>query len=307
MTQTSTAPTAFDQAAAPFMDHLMELRARLLMCILAVAVTTGLSLIFYNQLIEIVQRPLRSYNQREVARHEEATAAVQARIAALQEQIAEEDTAARRRELAQAQAELEELGAAYAVQLLPDGTISGFIGVVKLGLWCGLIFALPMIVTQLWLFVSPGLHAHERRAIGPVFVFGALLFLLGAAMAYFYVLPTGLDYLYGWNKSWNAAPVDYISKYMGFVTSLLLAFGLAFELPVIILALTGLGLVEPRWLLAKWRYAVVLAVTLGALLTPPDPLSQLILGSCLILLYIISIGLSLIVYRRKEVETEAAE
>ncbi len=176
----------------------------------------------------------------------------------------------------------------------------------------GVMLALPVIVFQGWAFVAPALYKHERRIAVGVAIGAILLFASGVSLAYFVVLPLAIPWLMGFGGG-ALDPMITVSEYFGFVFSLVLAFGVAFELPVGILGLAALGVVTPRFLNRFRRHAVVGAVIIGAFLTPGDLVwTTIAMAVPLYLLYEISIVLSYAVERgrarraAREAATEAA-
>ncbi len=168
---------------------------------------------------------------------------------------------------------------------------------LKLGLIAGVVLASPVILYQFWAFVSPALHAHEKRAIIPALFFGLLLFAGGMSLAYFGVLPIALRFFAGFQQQ-SLAPTITIGPYLGFVLKLLLGFGVIFETPVVMLVLGLLGVVTSDMLRRTRRYAIVLIFVVAAVLTPPDVVSQTMMALPLLLLYQISIWLVVWAERR---------
>lgn len=163
-----------------------------------------------------------------------------------------------------------------------------FFTAMKVAFFAGFIFSLPIIFWQLWLFLAPGLYEHEKKLIVPFVFFATLMFLLGAAFAYYIVVPVGFDFLIAFgNTVVNVLPS--IAKYVEFFTKLMIGFGIAFELPVITFFLAKIGVVDDKMLKDFFRYAVVLIFIVAAILTPPDVISQVLMAAPLLLLYGISI------------------
>jgi sec-independent protein translocase protein TatC len=176
----------------------------------------------------------------------------------------------------------------------------------------GVLLALPVILYQVWSFVAPALYRHERRVAVGVAVGAVFLFISGVSLAYFVVLPLAIPWLMGFGTT-ALDPMITVSDYFGFVFSLVLAFGIAFELPVGILGLAALGVVTPQFLNHFRRHAVVGAVIIGAFLTPGDLVwTTIAMAVPLYLLYELSIVLSYGVQRSRakraarEAEAEAA-
>ncbi|HEU4561090.1 MAG TPA: twin-arginine translocase subunit TatC [Longimicrobium sp.] len=177
---------------------------------------------------------------------------------------------------------------------------------LKLAITVGLVLASPVVVYQIWAFLSPALLPHEKRVIVPSLYMGLVLFALGVVMAYKLALPMTLDFTMSFQtESLEAALV--IGEYLGIVTRLLLAFGALFELPVVILILSSIGLVTPEFLAKKRRHAIAIMTVLAALLTPGDAISLTVLMMApLVLLYEFSIFLSKLVTRRRRARMAAA-
>jgi sec-independent protein translocase protein TatC len=163
----------------------------------------------------------------------------------------------------------------------------------------GIAVALPVIGYQVWLFLSPALHKHERRIVIPVLFVAVLLFCSGVAMAYFLVLPMTLRFLFGLEAT-ALTPMITVSEYFGFVTSMCLAFGLIFEVPIVLVGLSAFGIVSPQQLGKVRRFAVVICWLAAAIITPGDLFTTtLALAIPLYLLYEVSVAVSWVIYRRK--------
>jgi sec-independent protein translocase protein TatC len=160
---------------------------------------------------------------------------------------------------------------------------------------------LPVIIYQVWAFLAPALYKHEKRVVLPV-IFGAiLLFVSGVALSFYVVLPLAIGWLMGIAKSTDALePMITYREYFSFAVNMSLAFGLCFELPIVILLLATLGLVTPEFLRRYRRHALVLCVVTGALLSPGDLIwTTMLLAAPLYLLYELSVILTALVYRRR--------
>ncbi|MEC9379261.1 MAG: twin-arginine translocase subunit TatC, partial [Candidatus Latescibacterota bacterium] len=185
----------------------------------------------------------------------------------------------------------------YRRQLQSLRVMTWFIVSLQVALLGGLILASPIVFYQLWRFVAPGLLNKERRLVLPIIGLSVFCFLLGAAVAHQIVLPLGLRFFL------SLEPADMISQwavdeYIGFVLRLLLGFGVVFEMPVVSLFLSRLGLLTPDYLRRVRRYAVVGIFLVAAVFTPPDPISQLLMALPLMVLYEISIGVSHLAQRK---------
>lgn len=168
--------------------------------------------------------------------------------------------------------------------LIATQVTSPFITPLKLALYTALFISMPMIVYQLWAFVSPGLYRSEKRLARPLLFAGMLLFYIGCAFAYFLVLPAAFRFLTAVTPAGVEMMTD-ITHYLNFVVLMFFAFGLCFEVPVVILALAAVGIVDVDKL-RKWRrYAIVAAFAISAVVTPPDATSMIMLGVPMCLLY----------------------
>ncbi len=203
---------------------------------------------------------------------------------------------------------LHALGEDGALQAIAPTEI--FFTYLKCALLAGFTLSLPVFFWQLWAFVAPGLYASEKRVALPFVLASTLLFASGGAFGYFIVFPVIFDFL----ASFESALVQSawtMREVFALTTRLLLAFGAGFELPVVVFFLAVGGVVTPRRLLSGTRYAIPAAFVLSALLTPPDPLSQVMLAAPLVLLYVAGVGVAMLVVRRREQgageENEAAQ
>lgn len=160
---------------------------------------------------------------------------------------------------------------------------------VKAAAFAGFFFSLPVLLTQLWGFVSPALHPHEKKWFVPVVFASILLFFGGAIFAYGFVVPFGLQFLLSFQTE-NLKPILDISSYVSFLTGMLLAFGILFDFPVVLIGLVKLGVVSSRALTKSRKIAYVLIFVAAALLTPsPDPVSQCLLAFPLLFLFEVSL------------------
>jgi len=169
---------------------------------------------------------------------------------------------------------------------------------LRLSLWLGLILASPIWLYQLWAFIAPGLHRHERRYAYAFAAVAAPLFAAGGFLAFF-VVHTGLEFLLQISPD-NVQTTLEVGRYFSFVTNLILIFGVAFEFPLIILMLNFVGLASAKRLLSWWRVAIFAFFAFSAIATPtPDPFGMTALAMCLTVLYFGAIGVAFIHDRRK--------
>jgi sec-independent protein translocase protein TatC len=236
----------------PFLDHLEELRWRIIWSLLAlvVAVVTSFVLMLKVDIIGLLQGPIAPY--------------------------------------------------LHGRKLVFTHPSDPFSIVLSASVVMGVIIALPVILYQLWGFVSPALYRNEKRVLIPLFAFATLLFLCGVAMAYFVALPLSIGWLMGL-QSEALEPMITAADYFSFATNLALAFGLCFELPIVILGLAVMGIVTPAFLNKYRRHAIVVCVVLAALLTPGDLVwTTIALAVPLYLLFEVSVGLTYVVDRRRQ-------
>ncbi len=163
-----------------------------------------------------------------------------------------------------------------------------FFVALKVSFFAAIVASLPIILSQIWLFIAPGLYAHEKKMILPFIVGGTVMFVVGVLFAYYIVTPFGFDFLITFG-SFKFTPLINIEDYVGFFTKIMFGFGLAFELPVFSYFLALLGLVDDKQMTGFFKYAIVIIFIVAALLTPPDVLTQLLMAGPLIILYGFSI------------------
>jgi sec-independent protein translocase protein TatC len=173
-------------------------------------------------------------------------------------------------------------------KLIFTGLPEAFFTYLKVAFLSGIILAAPVIFYEFWMFVAPGLYDKEKRLMVPVVVLSTVFFVGGAFFGYFIVFPYGFKFFLGF-ASETIRPLPSMREYLGFAAKLLLAFGLVFELPLIITFLARLGMVSVSFLKKNRKYALLLFFIGGAILTPPDVVTQIMMALPLILLYEISI------------------
>jgi sec-independent protein translocase protein TatC len=243
----------------PFLDHLEELRWRILWAVIALIVTTAVSMavVMNFDIVGLLKRPIDPYLVAEGGK---------------------------------------------LVYLGPTDPI--FI-IIKIALSMGFILSSPIIFYHVWSFLSPALLPRERRAIVPALYLGVILFAAGVMLAYFVAVPFTLKFTMSLLDD-SLAPQITAGLYFSFVLKLLLGFGVLFEMPVVVLILSSIGLVTSKFLRSKRRYAIAGMAVAAALITPGDAITAtLVLMGPLLLLYELSIGLARLVERNRERSTEA--
>ncbi|MEM1159844.1 MAG: twin-arginine translocase subunit TatC [Pseudomonadota bacterium] len=247
-----------EQSSAPLIEHLIELRTRLVYSLIALGAMTVICFVFRFQLWDFLSGPLLA---------------------------ADPD--------------------AKVVSLNPQEV---FFSIMNVALWGGFFLSFPIIAYQAWAFVAPGLYKNEQGAFLPFLVATPFLFITGAALAYYLVIPLALDFLISFAEGTSREGgieienENRFSEFIGFIKVMLLAFGMAFQLPVLLTLMGRVGLLTSDQLSRGRKYAVVGIAAMAALVTPPDVISQFLLGIPVYILYEISI----ILVRRFE-EKRAAE
>ncbi|MBV9586804.1 MAG: twin-arginine translocase subunit TatC [Alphaproteobacteria bacterium] len=198
-------------------------------------------------------------------------------------------------------------------QMIFTALTEAFFTYIKVSFWAALCLAFPIIAIQVWKFVAPGLYKTERKAFLPYLCATPVLFLMGASLAYFVVIPYAFRFFLSFETPGTDGSLPIVSEpkvneYLSLVMTLLFAFGVAFQLPVLLTLMARAGLITSAGLISKWRYAIVGMFAVAAVLTPPDIVSQTSLAVPLIVLY----GLSILSCRwvekqraKREAEEEA--
>jgi sec-independent protein translocase protein TatC len=179
-----------------------------------------------------------------------------------------------------------------------------FIVHIKVSVYAGIFFAIPVILYQIWMFVSPGLLAKEKKYLLPFIFMGSVFFLAGASLCYFIILPYGTRFFINFDPTLEST--INIAGYINFCTRLILAFGIVFQLPLILLLLSKIGLVSSKTLSAYRKYAYIIFFVVGAILTPPDPMTQLLMATPLVCMYELSVFLTRI-FGKKETPKDLKE
>ena len=280
-----------ESSRAPLLDHLIELRTRLIICVGAIAIAFGVCFAFVKPIFLFLVRPFT------VA---EGLKAIQDAGGAHHGSF---DLV-----LALIGVKKVPVGALKDITLQATAPLEQFFTNIKLSAFAAIVVAFPIIAWQLYRFVAPGLYKKERNAFLPFLIASPVLFLLGASLVYYVMLPFVLWFSLSQQIVGDGVKVvlqTRVSEYLTLVTTLLLAFGLSFQLPVV-LSLGGLaGLVTSQMLRTGRRYAIVAVFVVAAIVTPPDPISQITLAVPLCLLYEISIWCVWLIERRRKREDDA--
>ena len=242
-----------DNAEMPFLDHLEELRWRIIWSLIAVVLGVVAAFIVLQQfdIFKFLERPILPY--------------------------------------------------LHGNKLKYTHPADPFSVLISASVTIGIVLALPVILYQVWAFLAPALYKHEKRVVLPV-IFGAiLLFVSGVALSFYVVLPLAIGWLMQIAANTDALePMITYREYFSFAVNMSLAFGLCFELPIVILLLATLGIVTPEFLRRYRRHALVLCVVAGALLSPGDLIwTTILLAAPLYLLYELSVVLTVFVYRKR--------
>jgi len=190
-------------------------------------------------------------------------------------------------------------------KLVFTGLPEAFFTYLKVSFLFGLLLAAPVILYQFWMFVAPGLYKNERHLLLPIVFLSSFFFVGGALFGYFIVFPLGFKFFLGFATE-TIKPLPAMREYLGFSSKLLLAFGLVFELPLVITFLSRMGLITVDFLQKNRKYAILLFFVAAAILTPPDVVTQVMMALPLMLLYEISI-LGARIFTRKKTAKEQTE
>lgn len=179
-------------------------------------------------------------------------------------------------------------------RLIYTGLAEAFFTYVEISLYGGFILAFPIIATQVYFFVAPGMYRNEKLLLIPFLIAAPILFLLGSSLAYYYVMPLAWKFFTSFESFGSSSTLPIVlearvSEYLSLVIKLILGFGIAFQMPLILTLLTKVGFMSGKWLAEKRRHAIVVIFIIAAILTPPDVVSQIALAVPLMVLYEISV------------------
>jgi sec-independent protein translocase protein TatC len=234
-----------DETRAPLMDHLVELRRRLIWSFLALGAAFAISFYFAGEIFAFLVQPL-----------------------------------------------IEGFGGPGQGKIVYTKLYEAFFTEVRVALFAAFFLAFPIIAIQLWAFVAPGLYTKEKRAFLPFLIATPVLFLAGGALAYYVVMPLAIRFFLGYEgqiPGIQQEALPAMGEYLSFVMHFILAFGIAFLLPILLMLLERAGLVTRDQLKRGRRYAILVAFIIAAVATPPDIISQFMLAIPLILLYELSL------------------
>jgi len=221
----------------PFMEHLGELRVRIVRSLIGVLAGAAITLPFSQRIVDWLGRPVTRLGH----------------------------------------------------ELVFTAPAEAFWVQMKVGLFCGLFLSAPVILWQVWAFIAPGLHQHEKKYAAPFVIIGSLMFILGGSFALFVVTPYALNFLLGYARP-GLKPMITIQNHIDFLLKFTLAFGIVFELPLALTLLARMGVVTARTLAKHRKYAVLGAFVVSAILTPtPDAFNQALMAGPLIVLYEVGI------------------
>jgi sec-independent protein translocase protein TatC len=262
-------PDEVEKSSAPLIEHLIELRSRLMWSIGGFFVAFLVCFFFAKQLFNLLVIPFQ--------------------------------WAVRWAGLANQQ-----------VELIYTAPQEFFFTQIKLAMFGGLVIAFPLIAAQIYKFVAPGLYKNERNAFLPFLIASPILFLMGGALVYFFFTPMVMWFFLAMQQTGGDGEVQIsllpkVSEYLSLIMTLIFSFGLVFQLPVVTTLMARVGLLTSRGLADKRKWAIVIAFVVAAVLTPPDPVSQIGLALPTIILYEVSIWAARMIERSRERERVARE
>lgn len=268
MTGSAQLPPGHDEveaSKAPLMEHLIELRTRLIYSLLAFIVAFFACYYFAKPIYQFLAWPLAHALEGQPER-----------------------------------------------RMIATGVMETFFTYLRVAAFAAICVSFPIVASQIWMFVAPGLYKHERKAFLPFLFATPVMFFLGAGLAYYGLLPVAMTFFLSFEATGadGALPIQLearVSEYLSFIMTVIFAFGLSFQLPVLLTLMGRVGIISSAWLVQYRRYAIVFSFVVAAVLTPPDVMSQVALAVPLCLLYEISIWIVRVFERDREKAAKARE
>ena len=270
-----------NDVAMTFLEHLGELRRRIIISLIALGGFTLLGLTFNKPIKYLLELPMQSPITNIVADTIQSGAGTDGSALGFLSQT------------------LRTGSSNVEAELILTGAFQGIMAYLTIGITAGIVLSLPIILYQIWMFVFPALNSKEQRLALPLFFTIIFFFLLGAVFSYIVVVPVVLQFSAGlfseYKNLWD------LKLYLNFVTGLILGFGIAFELPVVMAFLARIGIIDSRGFRSKQRFALMGICVLSALLTPADPGSMLLMAIPLFVLYQLGIFFAFLVEKEDEI------
>ena len=291
MTNIDRDEAEIEASRAPLMDHLIELRKRLMICVVTFVIAFIICFAFAGQLYLFLVKPYA------------------AAFAFFQSVGADGHVSPLDLIMGTAGIKPLPIIAGDDVKLIYTAPLEILFTKMKLAALGGVFIAFPVVAYQLYRFVAPGLYRNERGAFLPFLIAAPVMFVLGAALVYYVMLPFVMWFSLSQGISGDGITAELLPKvsdYLSLVMALVLAFGFCFQLPVVMTLIGMAGLISSETMAKGRRYAIVAVVVVAAVVTPPDPISQLMLAIPMVLLYEISIWCVRLIERRRKKEDEAA-